>query len=270
MADALTLIIPVHNAGTRLEPALREWSRVFEIEPDRDIDIVVVNDGGTDESVEKLAISSFPRLRVIKHESRQGFGACLRTALSTTTHPIVAYVSLDYPYRPTDLKTLLERLGKTAPIYDRELIVEAISGCRTGREAPAFWKLVGLVYRTFCRVVLGAGGEKIPGWLGFREHARAWALWLTMGVPLHDPNSAFKVFRRSLFDRFPIQSDGDFVHAEIFAKLTFLSVLVDETLLTPDPSPPPHADWRDCWTVLTDAKFHSPLPDRTRHAVSGA
>ncbi len=267
MPDALTLIIPVQNGDARLEPILRAWADRLRAEPDRETELVVVDDGTADGT---LAALDLPNLTILRHDRPRGFGACLRTALERTTNPIVAYAGLEYPYEPADLAKLLARLGTKAPIYDRELTVEAVSGCRTGRTAPAFWRGVGRIYRTFCRVALGVGGEKSPTWLGVREHARAWFLWLAMGVPLHDANSTFKVFRRSLFDRFPIQSDGDFVHAEIFAKLTFLSVLIDEQPLTPKPDAIPRAAWRDFWTVLKDAKFHSPLPDRTKPAVSGA
>jgi glycosyltransferase involved in cell wall biosynthesis len=270
MPDALTLIIPVPNGVDRLETTLRTWSEYLHSQATRESEIVVVDDGTTDGTAATLAALDLPNLRVLTHDRPRGFGACLRTALEHSTNPVVAYVGSGYPHVPSDLTKLLARLGAKAPVYDRELTIEAVSGCRTGRTAPPFWRLVGRAYRMFCRVALGVGGEPVPVWLGFREHCRSWFLWLAMGVPLHDVNSAFKVFRRSLFDRFPIQSDGEFVHAEIFAKLTFLTVLIDEQPLTPKPDAIPRSAWRDFWTVFTNAKFHSPLPDRTKPVGSGA
>lgn len=262
----LTLILPVRNAAAGLPVAINEWSELLQKEFRNEYDILVVDDGSTDATAETLTqlANSVPRLRRLKHDKPRGFGACLRTALAEPTHPVICLASLDYPYLPADLPKLLKRLGETAPIFDVPRTVEAVSGCRTGRPVPVFWKLVGTTYRVFGRIALGISPPRLEGWLGAREHFRSWWLWLTMGVPLVDVHSAFKVFDRALFDRFPIQSDGDFVHAEIFAKLTFLSVLVAEEPLTPRPDPAPRTWWGDFWTVFKDARFHAPLPDRTK------
>ncbi|HMC88896.1 MAG TPA: hypothetical protein VKI17_05080, partial [Gemmataceae bacterium] len=45
---------------------------------------------------------------------------------------------------------------------------------------------------------------------------------------LKDADCAFKLFRRSIFARIPIQSDGAFVHAEILAKANFLGCMMAE------------------------------------------
>jgi hypothetical protein len=52
-------------------------------------------------------------------------------------------------------------------------------------------------------------------------------------------NSAFKLWRVSFLKRFPIQSDGDFVHTELVAKATFLTSIMDEVPLTSKPAPLP-------------------------------
>jgi hypothetical protein len=51
------------------------------------------------------------------------------------------------------------------------------------------------------------------------------------GVRIGDIDSAFKLFRRSVFDRIPIQSDSAFVHAEILAKANFAGCVMDEIAL---------------------------------------
>jgi glycosyltransferase involved in cell wall biosynthesis len=260
--EPVTIVIPVHNGADKLEPALRAWSEFLQTQLGRGYDLVVIDDGSTDKTptiLEQL-VGSIPNLRLLKHDRRRGYGAALRTALAEPTHPILCYTAVDYPYTPSDLTKLLKRLGESVPVYDVHRTVEAVSGCRTGRPVPAVWKLVGRGYRLFLRVALGIAPPPLDGWLGFQEHFRSWVLWLVMGVPLVDVRAAFKVFRRSVFDRFPLQSDSDFVHAEIFAKLTFLSVLVAEEPLTPKPDETPATEWADFWTVFKDAQFHSPPP----------
>jgi hypothetical protein len=80
----------------------------------------------------------------------------------------------------------------------------------------------------FVRIVLGIHREPRVGWRGGAEWLRAVWLRLLFGLKLADVSSAFKLFRRTVFDRLPIQSDGQFVHAEIIAKATFLSCLIGE------------------------------------------
>jgi glycosyltransferase involved in cell wall biosynthesis len=266
-ADPIAVVIPVHNLADRVGPLIAEWDE-FLRGIGRDYNILVVNDGSTDETGVAAAkqAAAAPRVQILAHEKEQGFGACLRTALPAAVHPLVAYVLPDYPYAPADLGKLLDRLDQPSevPVFDTPIKPVAASGCRTGRPAPAFWRAVGSVYRVFCRIILGATYDPAPGWLGGREHARSWAVWLTMGVPLTDVNCGLKVFRRSMFDRFPIQSDGDFAHAEIFAKLTVLTSLVAEEPLTPTDHPIPRTEWSDLWTVFRSPAFHYPLPDLSR------
>jgi glycosyltransferase involved in cell wall biosynthesis len=255
--EPLAVVLPVHNAADRLEAVAGGWLD-FLGKVGRECELVVVDDGSTDPTPDILAslAKKSSRVRTIRHDARRGFGACLRTALAATDQPLFFYTAADYPYTPADLTTFLNRINDTDEVTGRKL--DVVSGCRTGVPVPPGWKLVGRLYRLFCRIALGFPRDPLPGWLGFRDHWRAWLVWLVFGVPVNDVNSAFKLFRRSVFDRFPIQSDGDFVHTEVIAKATFTTCLMDELLLTPKPDHTPPTWWEDFWLVLTDARFTPP------------
>jgi glycosyltransferase involved in cell wall biosynthesis len=255
--DPVTVVIPVHNAAGVLAHAVAAWQDALN-KLDREHDIVLVDDGSTDGTAAKADEVAGKRkhVRVLKHDVRRGFGACLRTALAEPTAPLVFYTALDYPYTPADLSKLLDRIEHTDEVLHRKL--DVVSGSRAGRPTPAVWTAVGYMYRLFCRVAFGLSLEKPPGWLGVRERARSWLVWPVFGDPLNDPNSAFKLFRRSILDRFPIQCDGDFVHVELVSKCTFLTALMDELALTPRPDPVPAVAWGGVWKLFTDARFHRP------------
>jgi hypothetical protein len=184
--------------------------------------------------------------------------------LEVATEDLIVIASLDYPYTPADLKKCVENLSVSVDVYDTKKTVDAVSGVRSGYPIPGVWRVVGSMYRIFCRVVLGGTPERLPGWLGFRNHARAWRVWITMGVPLTDPACAFKLIRRSQLNKFPIQSDSEFALVEIFAKLTFLTTLVAEVKLTPQPILPTTPVWSDRSAVMRRPKFHTTLPDLTQ------
>jgi hypothetical protein len=142
-----------------------------------------------------------------------------------------------------------------------KLKVRVVNGCRCGIPKPAFWNYTGRFVRGFFRYFLGNPLDPYPGWLGFRNHANAWFAWAVFGDPFVDPSSGFKLFDRTLLDRFPIQSDGDFVHTEIVGKSTFLTTLMSEVPLTPKLDPvPAYRYGKDLWTVYKNPAFHHGVP----------
>ena len=251
--EPVTVVLPVYNAAARIGPAIGIWHDALS-KLGREFELIIVDDGSIDPTAE--AVGERRHVRMLRHETRRGFGACLRTALAAAKHPLFAYSSLDYPYTPADLGKLLDRIGETDPGLNRQL--DAVNGCRTGRPVPGFWKAIGVSFRLFCRIACGLRLDPLPAWLGFRAHLRSWTTWIILGNPFVDVNSAFKVFRKSVLDRFPIQSDGDFVHAELVAKATFIACIMDELPLTPRPDPVAPSWWTDFGRVLRNAKFHPP------------
>jgi glycosyltransferase involved in cell wall biosynthesis len=259
--EPLSVVIPVHNAAATLDKAAGVWLDALD-KLGRDFELIVVDDGSTDGTAEKAEqiAARRPQVRLLRHESRKGFGAGLRTALAEARRPLLFYTALDYPYTPSDLGKLLDRIGREEDVNGRLFRVLVVNGCRTGRPVPAFWRAVGWVYRQFMRFALGNLVEPVPSWLGFREHLRGWVAWLMFGNPMEDVGSAFKLFQREVFDRFPIQSDGDFVHTELIAKATFTTCMMDEVLLTPNAAAVPPSWWREFWKIVRNAKFTPPPP----------
>ena len=251
-ADAVTVVIPVHNAADRLDrivawrAALDKCGRVYEL--------LVVDDGSTDGTAEKLP-GREPRARLLCHDTRKGFGACLRTALAEAKHPLFFYAALDYPYTPTDLRVMLDRIELRDDFLDKQ--PDLISGCRTGLTAPLLPRVAGGAWRWFWRIFAGMPRQDATPWHGWSAcWYRSRVSWV-YGVPLADVNSCFKLFRTAFLKRFPIQSDGDFVHTELVAKATFLTSIMDEVPLTskPDAVPQPGDLSVDKKRVFRDPQF---------------
>lgn len=254
--DAVTVVIPVHNAADRLG-VIPGYGEVLA-KLGREYEILVVDDGstdGTDIAAKKLAERS-SNLHLLRHETRQGFGACLRTALAVAKHPLFFYTALDYPYTPSNLRSLLERIELRDEFLGKH--PDLISGCRTGLQTPLLVKVMGWLWRRFWRIFAGMPIQEPAPWHGWQAFQyRIKAKWI-YGVPLADVNSCFKLFRTTFLKRFPIQSDGDFVHTELVAKATFLTSIMDEVPLTakPEPLPPVVIDRADRRRVsATRARF---------------
>lgn len=194
------------------------WLRALD-KLNRDYELIVIDDGSTD-STREIAdgiVVRNSRLKVIRHESRQGIGAALRTGFAAVQYPLVFTVSCEYPYSPGDLKKLLDAID-TAQI---------VNGCRTD-PVPEGLQRFGRIYRGAARVLFGLSLEPRLGWCGWRAWRRAVADRWIYGLRLTDTMSAFKLYRREAIDRIPIQSNGEFVHAELLAKANFKGMLIAE------------------------------------------
>ena len=257
MPDPVCVVLPVRDPD-RLPAAVADWRTALR-KLGRPAELVVVDDG----SASPVEVAG---VRVLRHDAPQGFGASLRTALAATDQPLVATCSLDYPYTPADLAGLLAEAETEQEVTGGlRLRPSLVSGCRGGRPAPAGWHLLGVGYRLLARVCFGFRPEPPPGWLGVRGHAHSWLGWLLYGSPLHDPASAFRVYRRELFELFPVQSAGDFAGTEVVGKAVFCTQLLAEVPLTPSPAAAPASSWAGWWAVFarplfTPRPMASPVP----------
>jgi glycosyltransferase involved in cell wall biosynthesis len=236
--DGVTVVIPAHNAAAALDQVLPAWGAVLK-NVNRPFEILVVNDGSTDDTAGVLQkrAASVPNLRVLAHDARRGFGACLRTALEEARQPLLLYTAVDYPYTPSDVRSMLERIELRDELYGKQ--PDLISGARTGQRRPLPVKYAGFAWRLFWMLFAGLPMGEPPPWYGWGQWWYRFRAHWVFGVPLADVNSAFKLWRASFLRRFPIQSDGDFVHVELAAKATFLASIMDEVPLTSKPAPLP-------------------------------
>ncbi len=256
--DGVSVVLPLRTP-TDPTPLLSAWTSYLPT-CGRAWELIAVADG----------VSGHDRdgVKVLRHEQPRGYGACVRTALPSVHYPLVLLTADDYPYTPADLGQLLDRIDTPGEMPDpatgewKPRTPDLVAGARTGVPEPALLKASGAVFRGFCKLVFDLPLEPGPGWYGAGETARAWRAWLTYGVPLHDPHCGFKLVRKALLERFPIQCDGDMVHVELMAKATFLTCMMDELPLSPKPDRVPKSVWTkaDKKVLWGKPKFAFPAP----------
>lgn len=235
--DGVTVVIPAHNAAAALDRVLPVWASTLA-NWNRTFELIVVNDGSTDDTPTVLQKrAGVPHLRVLTHDARRGLGACLRAALAEARYPLFLYCGVDYPYLPADARAMLDRIDLRDEILGKQ--PDLISGARAGHPRPLVVRALGGAWGLFWRVFAGLPMTDPAPWYGFGAAlGRLRARWV-FGVPLADVHSAFKLYRTAFLKRFPIQSDGDFVHTELVAKATFLTSIMDEVPLSPANVPLP-------------------------------
>ncbi len=220
----ISAILLAYNDESHLEAVVAEWTTLLD-GLKRDTELLLVDDGSSDRTgaIAETLSTRFAHLRVLSHEEHRGRGAALRTALAAATKPLVFYTTADRQYQPIDFKRLLAEIDK----------VHIVSGFRCWQPVPPVLRGLGLAWRLFLRVFLSLSPEPLPGWLGWREHLYRALCRVVFAVRLQDMNCAYRLCRREMFARIPIQSDGDFVHTEILAKANFLGCYMNDEVPIP-------------------------------------
>lgn len=114
----LSIIIPVYNEEKTIY-ALIDKVKLLKI-PQVEIEIVVVDDGSTDNTVKKISTKG---INLIKHKINQGKGAAVKTGINASTGDYVIIQDADLEYDPKQIKVLMEPIlsGKAKVVYGTRL-----------------------------------------------------------------------------------------------------------------------------------------------------
>lgn len=164
VAAGVTLVVPAYNEEDGIEGVVR---RLSSLELGVPLELLVVEDGSTDRTRERLAEleAQVPCLRVLEHGYNRGYGAALKTGFQAAAHEVVVITDADGTYPEDRIGELLARVDAGA---------EMAVGARIGANVhiplirrPAKWAL-----------------RRLASYLA--------------GVRIPDLNSGLRAFRREL------------------------------------------------------------------------
>ncbi len=118
----LSVIIPVFNEAATIEEVLRRVRAAAA--PGRPVEIVVVDDGSTDDTSARLDRCAGPDMTVLRHATNRGKGAAIRTALGAVTGDAVIVQDADLEYDPRDFDALVAPLerGEARVVYGSRIM----------------------------------------------------------------------------------------------------------------------------------------------------
>src|SRR6185312_9442504 len=96
----ITVLMPAYNAGKYIREAVQSVLR----QTYRDFELLIVNDGSTDDTLEIALSFTDPRVVVVNKEHK-GIAAALNTGLKLATAPFIARFDADDICMPTRLET---------------------------------------------------------------------------------------------------------------------------------------------------------------------
>jgi glycosyltransferase involved in cell wall biosynthesis len=188
--------MPAYNEEGNVESVVRDGLATLPVFAD-EIEVIVVNDGSKDRTGEianRLAAED-PRVRVIHHPRNRGYGGALRSGFEASRKDFIFFTDSDRQFKIEDFPKLREALDG----------VDAVIGYRPDRRDPRRRLFTAWVYKQLIGVLFGSR--------------------------IRDVDCAFKLFRREVFTRVPLQqvrSNGAFFSAELLLLLRSRGVRMRE------------------------------------------
>ena len=179
----LTIFFPCFNEELNVERVAMEALAVAQ-RITGEYEIIIVNDGSSDrtgEIADRLA-RQYPDIRVVHHERNSGYGAALQSGFKNARKELVFYTDGDGQFN-------IEEITRLLPLIEN---YDIVSGYRTNRRDPLLRKVNAFLWGTLVNFLFK--------------------------FKISDVDSAFKLYRREIFDHITLESQGALIDTEILAK----------------------------------------------------
>jgi len=172
VVPSVSAFFPCYNDAPTIEGMVKGVTAALE-ELVEDFEVIVVDDGSTDTSLEVLTslARDLPHLRVIAHERNRGYGGALITAFAAAGKEWVFYTDGDGQYDPTEVRDLVAAVRPDTDV---------VQGWKIVRGDPLHRRIIGRVYHHVVRIA-------------FRLEVR-------------DTDCDFRLIRRELLERVTLTS----------------------------------------------------------------
>ncbi len=193
----LSIFFPCFNEEPNVEKvalgALAVARRISD-----DYEIIIVNDGSSDrtgEIADRLS-RQYPEIRVVHHERNKGYGAALQSGFKSARKELVFYTDGDGQFN-------IEEITKLLPLIEE---YDIVSGYRINRRDPMIRKVNAFLWGTLVN--------------------------LLFKFKISDVDSAFKLYRREIFDQITMESQGALIDTEVLAKARAKGFTITEVGVT--------------------------------------
>jgi glycosyltransferase involved in cell wall biosynthesis len=169
-----------------------------------DYEVIVINDGSTDATalVLEQLIGISPFVRIIHHETNQGYGAALRTGFSHSCKDLIFYTDGDGQYDARELLALLPLMTDA---------VDIVNGYKVKRADSRRRIILGTIYNRVAR--------------------------LFFSLPIRDVDCDFRLIRRRAIQQVQLSSSSGVICTEMIRKLHAAGYAFVETPVNHYPRP---------------------------------
>jgi glycosyltransferase involved in cell wall biosynthesis len=183
---AISVFFPCYNDQATIASMVNVAVATLERVGVSDAEVIVIDDGSTDESPEVLAklAREQPQLRVVTHEQNRGYGGALISGFGAATKQWVFYTDGDGQFDPAELELLVQHASDD---------VDVVQGYKLRRADNVVRRVVGRMYH--------------------------WFVSLAFGLTIRDTDCDFRLIRRAALDRVHLQHTTGVICVELVRKL---------------------------------------------------
>ena len=181
LVSSVSAFFPCYNDALSIGKMVRDV-RESLVEAVSDFEIIVVNDGSSDNSLQVLQElqKEVSELRIVNHEVNRGYGGALLSGIAASTKQWVFYTDGDAQYDAREISRCIAAVTESSDV---------IQGFKIGRGDPLHRRIIGRVYHHSVRLL-------------FR-------------LPVRDTDCDFRLMRKTILDKFRLQSTTGVICVEM-------------------------------------------------------
>lgn len=208
-----SIIIPIYNEEKTLKEVISKTQEIFNQDKKNTYEIILVNDGSTDKTLEILANIKNPNIKVLTHSTNYGKGKALQTGIEKATGEYIAIQDADLEYDPKNLFELVSfAINKNVVVY----------GIRDGKSGYFSNRIGNKILSLSCNILFSSN--------------------------MSDIYTCYKVAPRELLQSLELKSNGFEIEAEITAKILKKKIEILEIPISYTPRSfrqGKHIKWKD-------------------------
>lgn len=147
----LSIVIPAHNEEQRLPPVLRDYAEYFEAAYGAEVELLVVVNGSTDRTAEKVRefAREHPMVRCLEEKAVIGKGGAVMMGFREAQGELVGFVDADGSTAPVHFDDLVQHIG------DADCLIASrhLPGAKVDPPQPFSRRLASRLFNLLVRVL---------------------------------------------------------------------------------------------------------------------
>lgn len=188
----ISIILPAHNEAENLPSLLKKITTKAK-DLRWDYEIIVVNDGSTDNTQEIIKRSRSSQVKLINHITNYGYGAALCSGFKLASKKWVFFTDADGQFDFNEIDKLLALMEKA----------DIIAGFRANRHDPLIRRLNALIFNI--------------------------AISILFQLKIKDIDCAFKLIKKEVLDKAHPKAAGALINTELLYKAKKMGYTIIQT-----------------------------------------